>query len=123
MLLAHWNEGGRQGWTLPGGGIDPGEAPMDAVVRELLEETGFEVEPGGLLGVDSIVIPAESRIGSRSEALHAIRIVYRARIVGGELRNELDGTTDQAVGSTPAEIDRLDRVPLVDVGRRFAGLQ
>lgn len=31
-------------WVLPGGGIDPGEQPEDAVVREVLEETGFHVE-------------------------------------------------------------------------------
>ena len=31
-------------WVLPGGGIDPGETPEIAVVREMKEETGFEVK-------------------------------------------------------------------------------
>ncbi|MEU5772682.1 NUDIX hydrolase [Streptomyces venezuelae] len=35
-------------WALPGGEIDPGEAPLAAAVRELLEETGVEVDPVGL---------------------------------------------------------------------------
>ena len=29
ILLAHWREHGHSGWTLPGGGIDPGEDPAD----------------------------------------------------------------------------------------------
>src|SRR5689334_3384007 len=38
-------------WTTPGGGVDPGETPADAVAREVWEETGFEVEPVRILGV------------------------------------------------------------------------
>ncbi|GGP18569.1 phosphohydrolase [Nonomuraea glycinis] len=38
-------------WAVPGGGIDPDERPQDAVVRELREELGIEVEARGLIGV------------------------------------------------------------------------
>ena len=37
-------------WVLPGGGIDPNESPQDAVVREILEETGFTVKAQRLVG-------------------------------------------------------------------------
>lgn len=37
-------------WVLPGGGIDPGETPEHAVVREILEETGFQVKVDRLVG-------------------------------------------------------------------------
>ena len=38
-------------WELPAGGVDPGEAPAQAVVREVYEETGLRVRPVRLLGV------------------------------------------------------------------------
>lgn len=122
LLLPHWSEGAHSGWTMPGGGIDPGEHPADAAVREVLEETGYRVELDGLLGVDSFVIPGPERVHPSDRAVHALRIVYRAHVVGGDLRVEEDGSTDGVAWHTPQEVDALDRVPLVDLSRRWAGL-
>ncbi|MFJ2518202.1 NUDIX hydrolase [Cellulosimicrobium cellulans] len=124
MLLPHWSEGDHGGWTLPGGGIDPGEHPEAAAVREVAEETGYDVELDGLLGVDSIVVAAADRlrVEDRDRALHAVRIVYSAHVVGGELRVEEDESTDDVGWFTPDEVDALPRVGLVDLGRRWAGL-
>ncbi len=121
ILLAHWNEGGRSGWTLPGGGIDPGEDPADAVVREIAEETGYAAEAVGLLGIDSHIVPAEQRFVPDAGPLHALRIVYRARVVSGALANELDGSTDEAAWFALSGIPSR-RVELVNVGLRMAGL-
>lgn len=121
ILLAHWNESGRSGWTLPGGGIDPGEDPVDAVVREIAEETGYIGEAGELLGIDSKVIPAEHRFVPDAGPLHALRIIYRAAVVGGSLTNELEGTTDEAAWFPLANIPKR-RVELVDIALRMAGL-
>jgi 8-oxo-dGTP diphosphatase len=117
VLLAHWNEGSTDGWTLPGGGLDPGERPEACVVRELLEETGYDVELDGLLGVDVDEIPAERRIvKGNGGPLRLLRIVYGAHVVGGELRHEAHGTTDEARWVPLCEVADLDRVDLVDIG-------
>src|SRR6188474_3570372 len=123
ILLAHWNEGGRSGWTLPGGGLDPGEDPERAAHREVREETGYEVVLDGLIGVDSRVIPLTQRLTpGASGPLHALRIVYRATVTGGHLRNETDGSTDRAEWFPLESVRALHRVKLVDVGLRFAGI-
>lgn len=62
-------------WTLPGGGLDHGEDPRDAVLREIHEETGLDAVVGETARVYSAHLPAAWRDGSRVDA-HALRIVY-----------------------------------------------
>jgi 8-oxo-dGTP diphosphatase len=42
----------KPGWEIPGGGIETGETPTEACVREVAEELGLEIQPGDLLVVD-----------------------------------------------------------------------
>lgn len=92
-------------WTLPGGGIDHGESPSDAVLRELQEECGLEGELGELLTVDDHHFTGTAPNGRR-EDFHAIRIVYRATVpTDAEPRVvEVDGTTDAVAWVPLAEI-------------------
>jgi len=124
VLLARWVEGRRVAWTMPGGGLESGEDPELAVRRELREETGFEIETTELLGIHSRVIPASRRIHQdRSPVpLHTLRIVYRARITGGELRFERNGSTDMAGWFTLDEVRELQRVKLVDIALKMANI-
>lgn len=122
LLLARWIEGRRTAWTMPGGGLEPGEAPEDAVRRELREETGYAVKVGELLGIHSRVIPAGRRVQRAAEPLHTLRIVYRAEVTGGKLTFETGGSTDRAEWFPLKSVAELQRVKLVDIAMRMAGL-
>lgn len=116
ILLARWMAGdGSRRWTLPGGGMDHGEDPYDTVIREAEEETGYAVEPVALLGVDSIRRAYPRRLGTTAD-FQGLRIVYQARVTGGELRHETGGSTDMAAWHPLDEVPELERVGLVDVG-------
>lgn len=62
-------------WTLPGGGIDHGEDPRAAVLREIHEETGQVAEVGRTSHVYSLHQPNAWRQGQRVDAF-SLRIVY-----------------------------------------------
>jgi ADP-ribose pyrophosphatase YjhB (NUDIX family) len=70
-------------WTLPGGGIEFGEHPVDAMVREVREETGLVVRPTTLAGIDSVRIEREDRSfrrqPARSPTLQGVEAKRRAR--------------------------------------------
>ncbi|MFI5531336.1 NUDIX hydrolase [Kitasatospora sp. NPDC051853] len=116
MLLARGVLGdGTHEWTVPGGGLDHGEPPQLAAVREAEEETGYLVELDALLGVDSRHLIDPPFLSGPARDFHSLRIVYAARVVGGELRPETDGSTDLAAWVPLDEIPGLRRADLVDV--------
>lgn len=116
LLLARgWAPDGTPEWTLPGGGMEHGEDPHDTVVREVEEETGYRIEVTGLLGVDSIRRRFRRGFG-RTVDHHGVRLVYEGRVVGGDLRNEIGGSTDLAAWQDTAAVPGLRRVGLVDTG-------
>ena len=105
-------------WTLPGGGLEFGEDPRLGVLRELAEETGLIGEIKSLSFVDSHTGGPVIERGRTYGPYHAVRIVYSVAVIGGELRSELDGSTDNASWFTRAAAGRL---PLVELAR--AGLE
>lgn len=105
VLLARFADGR---WTLPGGGVDFGEDPYDGAVREVAEETGYAVSVDALLGVLSFVWQAG--------LTHQVSLLYAVSVVGGELRNEVGGSTVEAGWVPLASIESLPRIELVDMG-------
>lgn len=74
LLVRRANEPGLGLWALPGGFVDRGEPPADALRREVEEETGLRVEVGRLVGV-------------YAEPGHpVVLLVYEARPRGGTLQ-------------------------------------
>ncbi|MCW2738127.1 NUDIX domain-containing protein [Nocardioides sp.] len=85
-------------WTLPGGGIDHGEDPRAAVIREIHEETGLHATVGETAHVYSAHLPRTSRDGRLVDA-HAIRIVYDGWVPPDAPTPrvlEVDGSTSEA---------------------------
>jgi 8-oxo-dGTP pyrophosphatase MutT (NUDIX family) len=67
----------RRWWITPGGGIDPGESELDAVVRELEEETGQRVDPRQVLGPLArrhVVHGYSDLVVEQEDAFYAVRV-------------------------------------------------
>ncbi len=77
LMIKRGHEPGAGLWSIPGGRIEPGETDAEALVREMLEETGLVVEVGSLIG--SVQRPG------LEDAVIDIRD-YAATVVGGTLR-------------------------------------
>ncbi|MGW3626769.1 NUDIX hydrolase [Streptomyces sp. NPDC000880] len=116
ILLARWvARDGAKKWTLPGGGMDHGEDPLDTVVREVEEETGYAAEMTALLGLDSFRRQYPRKLGAFAD-FQGLRIVYEGLVTGGELRPETGGSTDLAAWHPLDGVTGLERVELVDIG-------
>jgi len=99
--------------VLPGGHLKWRETPEHAVVREVSEETGYNVEIRSLLGVFS----GEETTGEPG----VVRVVYTAAITGGSLQpspegkpvwlrlDAIDGTRDAAIVRVAAQLTGSSR--------------
>jgi 8-oxo-dGTP diphosphatase len=101
-------------WTLPGGGVEQGEHPDDALIREFAEETGLEVRISALRDVT-----ADVEILPNGNLEHTDRLVYDVTPVGGSLRAEVGGTTDLVEWVSP---DAIEALPLMPFTARVLGL-
>ena len=113
MLLAHWRAGRHAAWTLPGGGIDPGEDPKDAVVREVFEETGIEAEIIEPLGTIAYEFTAGNLLIAKT--VHH----FLMRQTGGSLSLEND-PNHEAIDVKWVSIDELSAILTHENERRMA---
>lgn len=114
-LSAQAVETGR--WTLPGGGVDHGESPETALVREVYEEAGLNPTVKTLLGVSDSHLTGNAPDG-RFEDFHAVNLVYEAEVPDGQhpAVHEVDGTTDAVDWIAVADI-ASGAVPVTDLVR------
>lgn len=105
------------------GKVDHGEDPLDAVIREIAEDTGCDAVVERLPGVDSRIIPAAERRLPGLLPHHNADIFYRfcrARITGGQLRPETNGAIAESAWTPIPGVAHLHRSSLVDVGLALA---
>ena len=117
VLLARMGDSIRDGgglWTLPGGGVEHGENPVDAVRREVVEECGVLVDVGELREVRDHHITGTAPDG-RFEDFHGVQLVFAARVApDADLRPR---PQDDVVEAAWVDVGRLQRgeLPTTDL--------
>lgn len=102
MLLIRRGHPPAQGrWSLPGGRVESGELLIDALRREVMEETSLEVQVGALAGI--LEVPGDT---------HYVILDYFAEVIGDDLPQPGDDVTD--VKWVP-----LDEVETMELTPRF----
>jgi 8-oxo-dGTP diphosphatase len=95
-------------WVIPGGGVEPGELTRDAGIREVLEETGLEIEISRLLWVVEEILPN----GEMNYCNY-----FLGNIIGGSLKKGFDpelSEKDQVIVDVAfLSKDELDKLPRV----------
>jgi 8-oxo-dGTP diphosphatase len=119
ILLARISQGypDEGEWTLPGGGIDWGEHPDDALVREVHEETGLTLNSYTLAGIDSATL---GPLAGRPE-MHAVRFIYRCVASGEPTVIEENGSVDNAAWIPLTDLDSMPTVSLINRALAITG--
>lgn len=92
-------------WSLPGGRLELGETLEAGVAREILEETGLQIEVGPVVDVfDRILLDPERQV-----RFHYVLIDYLCRPTGGMLEHGSD--VDAAVLADSADLSRYQLTP------------
>jgi 8-oxo-dGTP pyrophosphatase MutT (NUDIX family) len=105
-------------WSLPSGAVEPGESPVEAAVRELLEETGLRVR------VDQLTLMAEVLVVSGDGTSRSTAWNYRAEVPDGDFAiDDPDSSVQEARWFPSAEAVPLVRaVPYPPLSHPVAAL-
>lgn len=99
-------------WSHPAGWIDIGEDPTEAAKREVLEESGYEIELTGLLGIYSLV--RKDAAAYVSDTPHAIKLIFKGKLLNDRPK-QLHEDVSETKWFAPEEIEAMDSTTLRDV--------
>lgn len=110
LLVKRGVEPAKNLWSIPGGMVELGEKVQDAVIREVKEECGLNVEVVRLMDVvDSITVNEESRI-----KFHFVILDFLAKVKGGTLK-----PADDALDARWVPLEEVETYDLTTSFREF----
>jgi len=117
LLVRRGQEPLKGEWSLPGGALELGETLQQGVVREVLEETGLIVAPGGIIEILDRIIPDET---SGRVRYHYVLIDFVCHVTGGALGPGTDAEEVRWVEQNQLQNGyRLAPVTLVVIEKAF----
>jgi ADP-ribose pyrophosphatase YjhB (NUDIX family) len=111
VLLLNQDTGTGRSWSLPGGKVEEGETLADALVPEMREETGLDVEPGRLLYVCDHL---------PGNGTHVVHLTFEARRTGGTVGDVAAGADTRPIRGV--EFVKLADLPSLGFSERFGEL-
>ena|SRR5690625_3164355 len=111
VLLLDQDTDGPRRWSLPGGRLEEGETLGDALMREMREETGIDVEVGRLLYVCDHIVS--------EKGLHVVHMTFEVHRVGGVL-GDIAGIDTRPIRGV--EFVKISELPRLGFSERFARL-
>ncbi|MCR4805969.1 MAG: 8-oxo-dGTP diphosphatase [Clostridia bacterium] len=103
VLLQNRTKADWRGYALPGGHVEPGESFVDAVRREMREETGLEIENPRLVGVKQFPI----------EGGRYVVFLFRADEYAGALVSSDEGRMEWIERARLSELETVDDLALL----------
>lgn len=87
-----------KGWSIPSGGIEDGESPEQACIREVWEETGFHIEIKKTLHVKKTIL----------KNYHVVLYYFLCKVTGGEISyHDPDDAIEEIAWKTDTEVSGL----------------
>lgn len=119
LLNSHLDSGGNLYYDLPGGGQQPYETMEEAVVREVLEETGLTVEPVRFAALCEEIFTSLDMRRRYPEYCHRCMHIFLVKVLPEAVRekSEMDFQQTGSVWATPEEAENWPLIPLQLQGR------